>query len=73
MIPGVSRKNLTPRQHEVLRLLAEGLKMREVATVLTISTRTVAFHKYRVMEEFGLRTTSDLVRFAIRENIVSRP
>ena len=66
-------KNLTPRQREVLQLLAEGRTMKEAAGILNVATRTVAFHKYRIMEEFGLRTNSDLVRFAIREHIVAQP
>jgi DNA-binding NarL/FixJ family response regulator len=66
-------KNLTPRQREVLQLLAEGRTMKEVAAVLNVATRTVAFHKYRIMEEFGLKTNSDLVRFAIKEHIVTQP
>jgi DNA-binding NarL/FixJ family response regulator len=66
-------KNLTPRQREVLQLLAEGRTMKEVAAILNVATRTVAFHKYRIMEEFGLKTNSDLVKFAIREHIVAQP
>ena len=66
-------KSLTTRQREVLQLLAEGRTMKEVATVLNVATRTVAFHKYRIMEEFGLKTNSDLVRFAIKEHIVAPP
>ena len=64
-------KALTPRQREVLQLLAEGRTMKEVAAILNVATRTVAFHKYRIMEEYGLKTNSDLVRFAIRERIVA--
>ena len=66
-------KQLTPRQKEVLHLLAEGRTMRETAEVLHLTPRTVAFHKYRIMEEFGLKSNSDLVRFAIREKVVSPP
>ncbi|HKE06874.1 MAG TPA: response regulator transcription factor [Candidatus Acidoferrum sp.] len=66
-------KALTPRQREVLQLLAEGRRMKEVAAILNVAARTVAFHKYRIMEEYGLKTNSDLVRFAIREHIVTRP
>lgn len=66
-------KVLTPRQREVLQLLAEGRTMKEVAAILNVATRTVAFHKYRIMEEYGLKTNSDLVRFAIREHIVTQP
>jgi DNA-binding NarL/FixJ family response regulator len=63
-------KNLTLRQREVLQLLAEGCSMKEAANQLTVATRTIAFHKYRIMEEFGLKTNSDLVRFAIKENLL---
>jgi DNA-binding NarL/FixJ family response regulator len=65
------KRELTARQREVLQLLAEGHTMREAADQLHVTTRTVAFHKYRIMEEFGLRTNSDLVRFAIRERVIS--
>jgi DNA-binding NarL/FixJ family response regulator len=69
--PRIDRaKNLTPRQREVLQLLAEGCTMKEVASILHVATRTVAFHKYRIMEEFGLKTNSDLVRFAIKRHIL---
>jgi DNA-binding NarL/FixJ family response regulator len=68
-----SEKNgmLTPRQREVLQLLAEGRTMKEAADVLQVTARTVAFHKYKIMEEFELKTNSDLLRFAIRERIIS--
>ena len=66
-------KEPTPRQREVLHLLAEGRTMKETADLLHLTPRTVAFHKYRIMDEFGLKTNSDLVRFAIREHIVSLP
>ena len=65
------KRALTSRQKEVLQLLAEGRTMRETADVLHVTPRTVAFHKYRIMEDFGLRTTSDLVKFAIRERVIS--
>src|SRR5262249_46683625 len=64
-------KNLTARQREVLQLLAEGRTMKEAASVLDVATRTIAFHKYRIMEEFGIRTNSELVRFAIKEHVVT--
>jgi DNA-binding NarL/FixJ family response regulator len=66
-----SPKTLTPRQREVLLLLAEGRTMKEAADVLQVTARTVAFHKYKIMEEFALRTNSELVRFAVRERIIS--
>ena len=64
-------KELTKRQRQVLQLLAEGRSMKEAAVVLNIAVRTIAFHKYRIMEDFGLKTNSDLVRFAMREHLIS--
>jgi DNA-binding NarL/FixJ family response regulator len=64
-------KSLTARQREVLQLLGEGRSMKEAAAELQVATRTVAFHKYRIMEEYGLRTNSDLVRFAIKQHVLS--
>lgn len=64
-----SVRSLTPRQREVLQLLAEGHTMREAAAILNVATRTVAFHKYRIMQEFGLETNSDLLRFAMKQGL----
>jgi len=64
-------KELTARQRQVLQLLAEGHSMKEAAEILNIAVRTIAFHKYRIMEDFGLKTNSDLVRFAMREHLIS--
>jgi len=61
---------LTLRQREVLQLLVEGRSMKEVARILSISPRTVAFHKYRMMELLHLKTNADLIQFAIRKDIV---
>jgi DNA-binding NarL/FixJ family response regulator len=63
-------KELTPRQREVLQLLAEGHSMKEAGAVLNIAVRTIAFHKYRIMEDFGLKNNADLVRLAIREHLI---
>jgi len=65
-------KALTPRQRDILRLLAEGRSMHETGDILNIRTRTVAFHKYRIMQEFGLKTNADLVTFAIREGALQK-
>ena len=62
---------LTERQREVLQLLAEGKVMKEVADILSVSTRTVAFHKYRMMEVLGAKSNAELVRYAIRNHMVS--
>jgi DNA-binding CsgD family transcriptional regulator len=64
-------KELTQRQRQVLQLLAEGRSMKEAAAILDIAVRTIAFHKYRIMGDFGLKTNADLVRFALREHIIS--
>ena len=61
---------LTPRQREVVQLLAEGKSMKEVASVLNVTPITVAFHKYRVMEELNLQTTAELIQFAIKAKIL---
>jgi len=61
---------LTPRQREVLGLLAGGHSMKEAARLLRVSTRTIAFHKYRIMREFRVKTNSDLLRFAIKQKVV---
>ena len=64
-------RKLTPRQREVLQLLAEGHSAKEVATILNISTRTVEFHKYRMMDELAINTSAELVQFAIKHGIVA--
>jgi DNA-binding NarL/FixJ family response regulator len=64
-------KTLTPRQREVLQLLAEGRTMKEAADVLQVTPRTVAFHKYKIMEDFNLKTNSDLLRFALKQRLIS--
>ena len=55
----------------MLQLLAEGKVMKEVADILSLSTRTVAFHKYRMMEVLGAKSNAELVRYAIRNHMVS--
>jgi DNA-binding NarL/FixJ family response regulator len=61
---------LTSRQREVLQLLAEGRSMKEAATILHVSPRTVAFHKYRMMEHLHMTSTAALIQFAVREGLV---
>jgi len=61
---------LTNRQRDVLQLLAEGLSMKQVGAELNLATRTVAFHKYRIMETLGLTNDAELVQFAVRKHIV---
>jgi len=64
-------KELSSRQREVLQLLAEGRTMKEIADVLKITARTVAFHKYSMMEDLGIKTTAELIQFAVKKRIVS--
>jgi len=68
---GSSEQFLTPRQREILQLLAEGRSAKEIAASLAISPRTVEFHKYQLMETHGLHSTAELVHFAIKHGIVA--
>ena len=61
---------LTPRQREVLQLLAEGHSMKQAAAILNVSPRTVAFHKYRMMEHLRVQSTAALMHFAAREGLI---
>jgi DNA-binding NarL/FixJ family response regulator len=61
---------LTPRQREILQLVAEGHSAKDIAVELDLSTRTVEFHKYRIMEALNLHSTAELVHFAIKHGIV---
>ncbi|HKT79730.1 MAG TPA: response regulator transcription factor [Vicinamibacterales bacterium] len=65
-----SAAKLTARQREIVQLVAEGHSMREVAAILKIAARTVAFHKYRAMEQLNISTTAELIQFAIKHHIV---
>ncbi len=61
---------LTPRQREVLLLLSEGRSMKEAAAILNVSPRTVAFHKYRMMEQLRVHSSAALIQFAVREGLI---
>lgn len=63
---------LTPRQREVLQLLAEGRSAKEIAARLGLSARTVEHHKYRLMERIGVRTNAELIRYAVQHGIAAR-
>jgi DNA-binding NarL/FixJ family response regulator len=68
---GKSQPNsLTQRQREVIHLLAEGKSMKEAASVLNLTPRGIAFHKYKVMQELGLKTNADLFQFAVKQRIL---
>ncbi len=62
---------LTERQREVLQLLAEGKVMKEVGDILHMTTRTVAYHKYRMMEVLGTKSNAELVKYAVRNHMVA--
>jgi DNA-binding NarL/FixJ family response regulator len=64
-------ERLTDRQREVLQLLAEGKVMKEIAGILHMTTRTVAYHKYRIMEVLGAKSNAELVKYAVRNHIVA--
>jgi DNA-binding NarL/FixJ family response regulator len=61
---------LTSRQREILQLLAEGKSMKEAASTLNLTPRTVAFHKYRMMERLGVGSSAELVQYAVKHHIV---
>lgn len=69
-LPGPTASALTKRELEVLVLLAKGNSNKEVASILSISVRTVEWHRFQVMHKLSLQSMSALVRFAIRNKIV---
>ena len=64
-------RELTPRQREVIQLFAEGRSMKEIADILTISLRTVAAHKYHIMDLLEIKTNAELYRYAVKHKIVT--
>lgn len=66
-----NQASLTSRQREVLQLLAEGKQAKEIARVLNVSTRTVEFHKYRIMEALGLKTVAELASYAFKHGMIA--
>ncbi len=69
--PAKNQCELSARQREVLQLLAEGHTMKEIASLLHITARTVAFHKYTMMQSLGIKTSAQLVQFAMKQGLVS--
>jgi DNA-binding NarL/FixJ family response regulator len=65
------RVELTPRQQEVLQLLAEGRSAKEIGAILGISPRTAETHKYKMMDDLGIGTTAELVQYAVRHGLVA--
>jgi DNA-binding NarL/FixJ family response regulator len=68
--PGVLEPQLTLRQRDVLRLIVKGQRMKEIATTLNLSTRTVETHKYEMMQTLGLHSTAELVRYALDRHLL---
>jgi DNA-binding NarL/FixJ family response regulator len=64
-----AQTGLTPRQREVLRLLAEGKSLKEVGAALKISVKTVEFHKYRIMNHLGIRTNAEMTKYAVKVGV----
>lgn len=64
------RHELTPRQREVLQLLAEGQSMKQAASTLNVTPRTIAFHKYQMMSQLKIKTTAELIKFAVMHHLV---
>jgi len=64
-------ERLTDRQREVLKLLAEGKQMKEISGILQMTTRTVAYHKYRIMDLLGTRNNAELVKYAVRNHMIA--
>jgi len=69
--PSSKATDLSPRQREVLQLLAEGHTMKEIARLLKITPRTVAFHKYSMMEQLGITSSAELIQFALKQHLVT--
>jgi DNA-binding NarL/FixJ family response regulator len=68
--PGQSEPELTSRQRDVLRLILEGRRMKEIATTLQLSARTVETHKYQMMQTLGVSSTAELIKYAIEHRLV---
>jgi DNA-binding NarL/FixJ family response regulator len=62
--------DLSPRQRELLQLVAEGRSMKEIASLLNVTPRTVAFHKYQMMQQLELKSTAELIQYAVKHHVV---
>ncbi|TSA02595.1 MAG: DNA-binding response regulator [Nitrospiraceae bacterium] len=71
--PSEKPRGLTPRQREVLQFLAEGRTAKEIANLLHITSRTVEFHKGQILDQLKLKTTADLIKYALTHGIVTAP
>jgi DNA-binding NarL/FixJ family response regulator len=63
-------KELTPRQRDVLQLLAEGRPMKEIAGILEVSEKTIMFHKYHILQQFNLKNNAEIVLFAVKQHLI---
>ncbi len=70
ILPECGSPDLTPRERQILQLVAEGRIMKEIAAILEISVSTAGFHRYNIMDKLQLRTTAELTQYAIRRKIV---
>jgi DNA-binding NarL/FixJ family response regulator len=66
------KDKISPRQREVLQLLVEGHTMKEIARILKIKPRTVAFHKYALMKDLGITSSAELVQYGVKHGLVSQ-
>jgi DNA-binding NarL/FixJ family response regulator len=69
--PARKQETLSARKREVLRLIAQGHTMKETARIMRITPRTVAFHKYSLMRQLGIKSSAELVRFAVKQHLLS--
>jgi DNA-binding NarL/FixJ family response regulator len=68
--PSIKERTITHRQSEILQLLARGLSMKQIASVLRMKPGTVAFHKYRMMERLNFKTNAELLGYALKQHMV---
>jgi DNA-binding NarL/FixJ family response regulator len=66
-------KELSPRQKQIVQMVAEGRPLKEIAAHLRLSGKTIEFHKHNIMQQYNLRSTADLVLFAIKERLIQLP
>jgi DNA-binding NarL/FixJ family response regulator len=64
-------RDLTKRQRDIVQLFAEGRSMKEMAAILSLSEKTVEFHKHHIMETFGIKSNADLVLFGLKHGLIA--
>ncbi len=70
-VPQVQKKSLTPRQREVLQLIAEGHSTKQIATILDVCPKTIEFHRTQIIRELNLHSTAELTRYAIAHGLIA--